>query len=143
MSPLPNLKECDDNELAESLSDSEDTLTAKFAERMKQRWEAHECEECEVRERAEHEAWEARERAERKEQEERDTRKRQSREERERSAREEVRRGKVSAQRFRRQRPWGTTDRIFLLFLASGGGGLGRGHCVHLMPRKGQGVHAG
>ena len=92
MSPLPNLRECDDDELAKLPSDSEDTLAAKFAERMKRRREVRErkereqreCEEREARERAEHEA--------------RDARERRSREERERSAREEVCRGKVSAQ---------------------------------------------
>ena len=50
MSPLPNLRECNDNELAELLSDSEDLLAAKYEEQMRQRWEAckrRKCEECE------------------------------------------------------------------------------------------------
>ena len=75
MSSLPNLREYDDLNLAESPSDSEELMVLKFKERMQRKWEQRE----------------------RKEREERDTRKRRSREERERSAREEVRRGKVSA----------------------------------------------
>ena len=105
MSPLPNLRECDDDELAESPSDSEESLAAKFAERMRRRRELCEREERErrerkereARERAEREVQEAWERAEREAQEAREAQERQSREERERSAREEVRRGKVSA----------------------------------------------
>ena len=139
---LPNLREYDDLDLAESPSDSEELMALKFNERMRQKREQHKHEECEqreheereARERVECEAWEARERAEREEWEERDARERQSREERERSAREEVCRGKVSAQCFRRQHPWGTANQIFLSFLASGRGGLGRGHRVHPMP---------
>ena len=102
MSPLPNLRECDDDILAESPSDSEDTLATKFAERMRRRWEIREreeheeCEERKVRERAEREAQEARERAEC---EAREARERRVREEREQTACEEVRRGKVSAGR--------------------------------------------
>ena len=61
MSPLPNLRECDDNELAESPSDTEDTLAAKFAERMRRRQEVREREEREARECAEREVQEARE----------------------------------------------------------------------------------
>ena len=47
MSLLPNLRECDDNELAKSLSDSEDTLATKFEERRRWRREAREHEEWE------------------------------------------------------------------------------------------------
>ena len=83
MSSLPNLREYDDFDLAESPSDSEELFAAKFAERSRRRQEARECEERERREREEREAREARER--------------QSQEERERTACEEVRRGKVGA----------------------------------------------
>ena len=48
MSPLPNLRECDDNELAESPSDTEDTLATKFVEWMKWRREVRKREECEA-----------------------------------------------------------------------------------------------
>ena len=47
MSPLPNLRECDDDKLAESPSDSEESLAAKFAERMRRRRELREHEERE------------------------------------------------------------------------------------------------
>ena len=118
MLSLPDLREFDDADLAESPSDSEEFLLLKFKERMRrkreqwereehERWEREEREheererrereEREVQDRAEHEAWEA-----------------QSREERERSAREEVHRGKVSAGRRLQQRPWGATNRISL-----------------------------
>ena len=100
MLSLPNFREYDDVDLAESPNDSEALLAAKFTEWMRWRQEVckhEECEECEAREHAECEAQEASEQAECKEQEEWDARKRRGRKERERSAREEVRRGKVSA----------------------------------------------
>ena len=121
MSLLPNLREYDNLDLAESPSDSEELFNAKFAERSRRRREVREREE---RERREHEEREWREREER---EAREARERRAREEKERMAREEVRLGKVSAQRSRRQRPRGTTNQIFLSFLASGGGPRG-GH---------------
>ena len=80
MSSLPNLRECNDLNLAESPNDSEETMALKFNEQMRRKREQRERrerEEREAQECAEHEAWEARERAERK----------------------EVRRGKVSAGR--------------------------------------------
>ena len=47
MSSLPNLREYDNLNLTESLSDSEELLTAKFEEQTRQRWEAHKREEHE------------------------------------------------------------------------------------------------
>ena len=121
MSSLPDLREFDNADLAESLSDSEEFLSLKFKERMRrkrERWAREERErrereerEREERERREREEREARDRAEREAQEAREA---QSQEERERSAREEVRRGKVSAGRLKRRRPRGVTNRTFL-----------------------------
>jgi hypothetical protein len=111
MSSLPNLREYDDLDLAESPSDSEELFNAKFAERSRRRREAREREERERREREERER---REREEREAREAREAQERQSREERERTAREEVRRGKVSAGRLKRRRPRGVTNRSFL-----------------------------
>ena len=123
MLSLPNLREYDNLDLAESPSDSEELFNAKFVERSRRRREAREREERErrereERERREREERERREREEREVREAREARERRSREERERSAREEVRRGKVSAGRPRRRRPWGTTNRIFLSFFS-------------------------
>ena len=42
MSSLPNFREYNDADLAESPNDSEDLLVAKFAERMKRRQELRE-----------------------------------------------------------------------------------------------------
>ena len=99
MSSLPNIREFDDAELAESPSDSEELLLLKFKERMQRKrelWEQEqrECAECKARE--------ARKRAER---EEREAREWEAREEKEKVACEEVRLGKVSAQRLKRRCP--------------------------------------
>ena len=82
MSLLPNLREYDDVNLAELLSDSEELLMAKFKERTRRRREV-----CEQQEQEEWEVWEACER--------------RSHEEREQTACKEVHRGKVSAQRLK------------------------------------------
>ena len=111
MSLLPNIREFSDNDLAKSLSDSEELLTLKYDEWMRQRQEAQEhckCEECKRREQeeqecheheececCEHEEWEH---CEHEVQEAWEARERRDRKEREKSARKEVRRGKVSAQ---------------------------------------------
>ena len=47
MSSLPNFREYDDADLAESPNNSEDLLAAKFAEQLKRRRELRECKECE------------------------------------------------------------------------------------------------
>ena len=47
MSPLPNLRECGDNKLAESPSDTEELMALKFQERMQQKQEQCEHEEHE------------------------------------------------------------------------------------------------
>ena len=50
MSSLPNLREYNNVNLAELLSDSEDLLTAKFEEQTRWRWEVRKHEEHERQE---------------------------------------------------------------------------------------------
>ena len=101
MSLLPNLREYDNVDLAELLSDSEELFVAKFEERTQWRWEAHERQEREERERCKCEECEHRECEEREAREAWEARERRSREAREQTAREEVRRGKVSTHRLK------------------------------------------
>ena len=98
MLSLPNLREYDDVDLAESLSDSEEVLTAKFEEWTRRRREASERREQEEQECHECEEHERHKREEREAQETREAHERRSREEREQTAHEVVCRGKVSAQ---------------------------------------------
>ena len=56
MSSLPDLRECNDLDLAESPSDLEETMALKFNERMRWKWEQHERKEHERRKRKECEA---------------------------------------------------------------------------------------
>ena len=54
MSSLPDVREFDDKDLAESPSDSEEVLAAKYKERKWWRLEHRKHEECERQEREEH-----------------------------------------------------------------------------------------
>ena len=116
---LPSLRGFDDAELTESPSDSEELLSLKFKEHMRQKQEHAEREAREARERVEHKEREAREA--------REARERRVQEEKERAAREEVRLGKVSAQHFRRHALGGPLIENFCQ-LASGGGPRGGHH---------------
>ena len=115
MSPLPNIREFSDNNLAESLSDSEELLALKYNKQMQWWWEAQECHKCEERKQQEQQEWEhckheEHKHCEREEREAQEACKRRDCKEREKSAHEEVRRGKVSAQQLKRQCPWGATN---------------------------------
>ena len=47
MLSLPNVRKLDDNDLAKSPSNSEETLALKYKEWMRQQWEVRECRERE------------------------------------------------------------------------------------------------